>query len=136
MYHKFLIRDDQKPEISSPSNRTSGRPSNAILSEKLKKDSLEIFNTAIDNSRPLLELKPRRIGGATYQVPIEVKGTRQLTLTYRWILKAARARKGKAIAEKLALELTDASNKVGAAMKKKEDVQRMADSNRAFARFA
>lgn len=106
-----------------------------IIREKLKKEPLEIFEEALKNASPLLEVKAKRIGGATYQVPIEVKGERRLTLAMRWIINAAKAKKGKPMKEKLSEELIDASKGIGAAVKKKEDTHRMAEANRAFAHF-
>jgi len=107
-----------------------------IIKEKTKKEPLEVFEKAFENTSPLLEVKPKRIGGATYQVPREVKGERRLTLATRWIIKAAKSRKGKPMREKLAEELIEASENRGAAIKKKEDTHRMAEANRAFAHFA
>ena len=107
-----------------------------IIKEKSKKPALEIFEQAIKNVTPLIEVKSKRIGGATYQVPREVKIERGLCLAVRWILQAARTKKGKAMKEKLAEELLAASNNQGAAIKKKEDTHRMAEANRAFAHFA
>jgi len=107
-----------------------------IIKEKTQKDSLEVFDLALKNSSPLLEVKPKRIGGATYQVPKEVRGERRLTLAMRWIIRAAKSRKGKPMSEKLAEELISAANNTGAAIKKKEDTHRMAEANRAFAHFA
>ena len=107
-----------------------------IIKEKTKKDPLEIFNLAIQNASPLLEVKPRRVGGATYQVPREVKGERRITLAMRWIINAAKSKKGRPMREKLAEELISASNNEGAAVRKKEDTHRMAEANRAFAHFA
>lgn len=106
------------------------------IKEKTKKDPLEIFEKAIENVRPLLEVRPRRVGGATYQVPIPVKEERGQTLAMRWILQAARTRKGKPMKEKLAEELIEAAQSKGAAIKKKEDTHKMAEANRAFAHFA
>ena len=106
------------------------------VSEKTKNDPLVVFDTAIRNVSPALEVKARRIGGANYQVAIEVRGDRKETLAMRWLLDAARSRSGHTIAEKLAAEIIDASNKEGGAMKKREDVHRMAESNRAFSHFA
>jgi small subunit ribosomal protein S7 len=106
-----------------------------ILAKK-KKEPLEVFDQAIKNVSPLLEVKSRRIGGATYQVPREVRGDRRITLTIRWIIQAVRAKKGKPMAEKLAAELLEASQNTGAAIKKKQDTHRMAEANRAFAHFA
>ena len=106
------------------------------IKEKTKKEPLEIFNLAIQNTSPLLEVKPKRIGGATYQVPMEVKGERRTTLAMRWVIQAAKSRKKKPMGEKLAEELIEASANKGAAIKKKEDTHRMAETNRAFAHFA
>ena len=107
-----------------------------IIKEKTKKEPLEIFKLAIENASPLLEVKPKRIGGATYQVPMEVRGERKLALATKWILDAARGKKGKPMAEKLAEELILASKNEGNAMKKKADTHRMAEANKAFAHFA
>jgi len=106
-----------------------------IVKTKTKKEPLEIFDLAIRNASPLLEIKPKRIGGATYQVPREVRGDRKLTLAVRWIIAGARNKKGKPMNEKLANELIEAANNQGAAVKKKEDTHRMAEANRAFAHF-
>lgn len=106
------------------------------ISNKTKRDPLETFDMAIRNVSPNLEVKGKRIGGANYQVPVVVTGDRKLTLAYRWILEAARARKGAAMAVRLGEELIAAAGGEGAAMKKREDVQRMAESNKAFAHFA
>lgn len=107
-----------------------------IIHERTKKGGLNIFEQAIKNVSPLVELKSRRVGGANYQVPVPVAGERRTTLAIRWIKNAVNAKKGKKMAEKLADELIEASNKTGAAMKKREDVHRMADANKAFAHFA
>lgn len=107
-----------------------------IVKEKLNKNPIEIFDKAIKNVSPLLEVRSRRIGGAHYQIPFEVHGDRKQALAIRWIIMAARARKGKPMKEKLAQELIDAQNNTGAAIKKKNDTHRMAEANRAFARFA
>ena len=106
--------------------------------EKMKtknQDPLKIFNTAISNVRPNLEVRSRRVGGATYQVPVEVKVNRSQALALRWILDASRKRKNKTMAEKLSFELLDASQRKGSAIKKKEDTHKMAESNKAFAHF-
>ncbi|WP_126992585.1 30S ribosomal protein S7 [Thermosipho globiformans] len=105
------------------------------LAEKTKKDPLEALHQAIDNVRPLVEVRPRRVGGATYQVPIEVEEPRKTSLALRWIVEAARSKKGRPMAEKLGEELVNAFNNTGTAIKKKEDVHRMAEANRAFAHF-
>jgi len=107
-----------------------------IVKEKTKKDPLEVFEKAIKNASPLLEVKPRRIGGATYQVPIEVKGERRVSLAMRWIIQGARQVKGKPMYQKLAEELLNAANNTGWAIKKKTDTHRMAEANKAFAHFA
>jgi len=107
-----------------------------IIKEKTKKEPLEIFNLALKNAGPLLEVKAKRVGGATYQVPREVKEDRRVTLAMRWIIQVAKSKKGKPIREKLAEELIAAANNTGAVVKKKEDTHRMAEANRAFAHFA
>ena len=107
-----------------------------VIHERTKKGGLNVFEQAIKNVSPLLELKSKRVGGANYQVPIQVSGERRQTLAIRWILIACRAKKGKRMAEKLADELIDASNKIGASMKKRDDTHRMAEANKAFAHFA
>jgi len=107
-----------------------------IIKEKTKKDPLEIFDQALKNAGPLVEVKSRRIGGATYQVPREVKGERKLTLAMRWIIQAAKSRKGKPMREKLAEELMEASENRGTAIKKKITTHKMAEANKAFAHFA
>jgi small subunit ribosomal protein S7 len=107
-----------------------------IIKEQTKKEPLEVFKQAIENASPIVEVKPKRIGGATYQVPMEVRGERRLALAFRWIIDGARGKKGKAMAEKLAQELMDATNNQGLAIKKKADMHRMAEANKAFAHFA
>ena len=100
-----------------------------------KKEPVEIFEGALRNATPLLEVKPRRVGGATYQVPIEIRPDRRLALARRWLVRFARQRGGRSMAEKLAHELLDASNNTGGAVKRKEDTHRMAESNKAFSHF-
>jgi small subunit ribosomal protein S7 len=107
-----------------------------IIAAKTKQEPVAIFERAVKNVSPILEVRSRRVGGANYQVPIEVRGERKLALTFRWILLAARSRKGKPMREKLAEELMSAAKGEGAAIKKREDVHRMAEANRAFAHFA
>ena len=107
-----------------------------IIKEKTKADPLDIFEEAIKNASPLLEVKSRRIGGATYQVPYEVKKERQMTLAMKWIIAAARSEKGKPMAEKLAKEIMAASREEGKAVQKKINTHKMAKANQAFARFA
>jgi small subunit ribosomal protein S7 len=106
-----------------------------IIANKTKKDPLEIFNKALENTKPLMEVRSRRVGGATYQVPIEVRPERAQALAIRWLINYARARSGKSMAEKLAAELLDAYNNRGGAIKKKEDTHRMAEANKAFAHY-
>ncbi len=106
------------------------------ISEKAKQDPLEVYDSAIRNISPNLEVKGKRIGGANYQVPIVVTGDRKLILAHRWLLEAAKARKGAAMSVRLADELMSAAKGEGNAMKKREDVQRMAEANKAFAHFA
>ena len=106
-----------------------------LIEARAKRDPLEVFELAVRNAAPVLEVKPRRVGGATYQVPVEVLPARQLSLSMRWILAAARSRPGKSMSEKLAGELMDAANQAGSAIKKREDTHRMAEANRAFAHY-
>jgi small subunit ribosomal protein S7 len=106
-----------------------------ILKEKTKKDPIEVFNSAIRNTSPVLEVRPKRVGGATYQIPMEVRGDRKLALSLRWMIKAAKQKKGKPMKERLADELLNAANNTGWAVKKREDTHRMAEANRAFAHF-
>ena len=107
-----------------------------IIVKKEEKEAVEVFDAAIKNVSPSLEVKSKRVGGANYQVPMPVRGDRRFTLAYRWIISAARTKKGRPMAERLAAELIAASNNEGDAVKKKQDVQRMAEANRAFAHFA
>ena len=107
-----------------------------MIRNKTKTDPLEVFSGAIRNVSPLLEVRSRRVGGANYQIPFPVRGDRKFTLSSRWIIEAARSKKGKRMAEKLFLELMDASKNQGWAVKKKEDTHRMAEANKAFAHFA
>jgi small subunit ribosomal protein S7 len=100
-----------------------------------RKEPLEIFEQALRNATPLLEVKPRRVGGATYQVPIEIRPERRLALARRWLVRFARQRNGRSMSEKLAGEILDASNNTGGAVKRKEETHRMAESNKAFSHF-
>ncbi|HHV34223.1 MAG TPA: 30S ribosomal protein S7 [Syntrophomonadaceae bacterium] len=106
-----------------------------MIREKTKKDPMEVFEQALKNVMPVLEVRARRVGGANYQVPIEVRPERRLTLAIRWLVSYARARSGKSMQEKLAGEIMDASNNTGATVKKKEDTHRMAEANKAFAHY-
>lgn len=106
-----------------------------ILHQRTGKSGIDIFKQAVENVKPVVEVRPRRVGGATYQVPVEVQEPRKTSLAIRWIVEAARSRRGKPMREKLAEELLNAFNNTGAAIKKKEDVHKMAEANRAFAHF-
>ena len=106
-----------------------------IIKEKEQKDPLEVFETALNNIMPVLEVKARRVGGATYQVPLEIRAERRQTLGLRWLVTYARKRNEKTMAEKLAAEIIDATNQNGGAYKKKEDTHRMAEANKAFAHY-
>ena len=103
--------------------------------KQAKKEPLEVVESALRNATPLLEVKPRRVGGATYQVPVEIRPERRLALARRWIVRFARQRGGKSMSEKLAFEILDASQNTGGAVKRKEETHRMAESNKAFSHF-
>ena len=107
----------------------------SIIEERTKSNGLEVFKKAVSNTRPVLEVKARRVGGATYQVPTEVRQERSLALAIRWLITYARSRRDKSVAHKLAAEFIAASNGEGSAIKKKEDTHRMAEANKAFAHF-
>ncbi len=106
-----------------------------LVEERTKRSALEVFEEAMNNVKPQVEVKPRRVGGSTYQVPMPVDSRRQLTLAMRWILAAARGRGGRSMSEKLAAEFMDAARGQGAAVKRRDDTHRMADANRAFAHY-
>ena len=106
-----------------------------LLKAKTEKDPLEVFLKAIDNVKPMVEVKSRRVGGATYQVPIEIRESRREALAMRWVINAARAKSGRGMDERLAAELLDAYNNTGSAYKKKEDTHKMAEANKAFAHY-
>lgn len=106
-----------------------------IIKEKSGQDPLEVFNKAVENTMPMLEVKARRVGGANYQVPVEVRPERRQTLSLRWIVMFARKRSERTMKERLAAELLDASNETGGAYKRKEEMHRMAEANRAFAHY-
>jgi small subunit ribosomal protein S7 len=106
-----------------------------LLEGSMHRNPVDIFELAMRNATPVLEVKPRRVGGATYQVPVEIKGDRRVSLAMRWLIASARARGGRSMAEKLAAELRDASQGQGATVKKKDDVHRMAEANKAFAHY-
>jgi small subunit ribosomal protein S7 len=107
----------------------------AILEEKMGRDGMEIFTQALGNAMPMVEVRPRRVGGATYQVPMEVRPDRRQAMAMRWLIQYARKRPGRSMEEKLAAELMDACNNLGAAIKKREDTHKMAEANKAFAHY-
>jgi small subunit ribosomal protein S7 len=100
-----------------------------------RRPGIEVLEAALRNATPIIEVKPRRVGGATYQVPVEIRGDRRLSLGVRWLVQAARKRSGKSMGEKLAAEFVDAANGLGAAVKRREDTHKMAEANRAFSHF-
>jgi small subunit ribosomal protein S7 len=137
-----------------PANRTSARftaklmtngkrnLSDRILRQALaraeaasRRPGVEVLEAALRNATPIIEVKPRRVGGATYQVPVEIRGDRRLSLGVRWLVQAARKRSGKSMSEKLAAEFVDAMNGLGAAVKRREDTHKMAEANKAFSHF-
>lgn len=107
----------------------------SIVEERSGRGALEVFEQAVNNATPFLEVKPRRVGGATYQVPVQIEGRRRQSLAIRWLLTSARNRSGRSMTEKLANEILDASNGQGATIKRREDTHRMAEANRAFAHY-
>ncbi|HEX7103864.1 MAG TPA: 30S ribosomal protein S7 [Nitrolancea sp.] len=107
----------------------------AIIQERTGRDPVDVFQQALHNVTPIVEVKPRRVGGATYQVPVQIEPARRLSLAIRWLLQSARSRSGRSMAEKLASELLDASNNTGATIKRREDTHRMAEANRAFSHY-
>ena len=106
-----------------------------LIGERAKRPGLDVFEQAVRNATPIVEVKPRRVGGATYQVPVEVPPERQTSLAIRWLIDAERSRPGKRMAEKLANELLDAANNTGPTIKRREDTHRMAEANRAFSHY-
>ncbi len=134
MQEKFIncIMKDGKKSVA----RKIFEDTMKIVSKKSSSDPEKLFELAITNIKPQMEVKAKRIGGAVYQVPREVPPARQLTLAFRWILSAARGKKGSNMAQSLAVEIIDASNETGSSIRKKEDTHKMAQANRAFAHFA
>lgn len=130
---KFINRmmKDGKKSISTKILYTAMKK----IEEKSGEKALDVFLKAVDNVKPVVEVKSRRVGGATYQVPVEIKEDRREALAMRWLINAARSRNGKSMSDKLADELIDAYNSTGSAFKKKEDTHRMADANKAFSHF-
>ena len=133
MLTKFMNRVMQRGKKSTAERIVYGTLE--TIQQKTGKDPLAVFQQAMDNAMPVVEVRPRRVGGATYQVPVEVRPDRRVSLGMRWILAAARSRSGKTMQEKLAAELMDAAQGAGSAVKKKEDTHRMAEANKAFAHY-
>jgi small subunit ribosomal protein S7 len=106
-----------------------------IVEARMGRGALEVFQGALHNATPIIEVKPRRVGGATYQVPVQIEGSRRQSLAIRWMLASARSRNGRTMSEKLAAELMDAFNNTGATIKRREDTHRMAEANKAFAHY-
>jgi small subunit ribosomal protein S7 len=106
------------------------------VAERLGRNQIEVFETALRNVAPTIKVTPKRVGGATYQVPVEIKGDQRFSLAMRWIISAARARTGRPMVERLSAELLDAFNNTGAAIRRREEVHRMAEANRAFSHYA
>jgi small subunit ribosomal protein S7 len=105
------------------------------IEKQTRRNPLEVFEQAVRNATPTIEVKPRRVGGATYQVPVDIRAERRLALAMRWLIRSARARSGRSMSERLAAELIDAANGQGATIKRKEDTHRMAEANRAFVHY-
>lgn len=130
MFVNRLMRDGKKSTAQSVLYDSFD-----LIEERLSRPPIEVFEEALDNVKPQVEVKPRRVGGATYQVPIPVDARRQIVLAMRWILQAARNRSGRSMAEKLAAEFMDAAGNQGTAIKRRDDTHRMAEANRAFSHF-
>jgi small subunit ribosomal protein S7 len=130
MFMNKLMRDGRKSTAERIMYDTLG-----IIEERARRNPVEVFEQAIRNARPILEVRPRRVGGATYQIPLEVRPERQMALAIRWLLMAARARTGRSMAERLAAELMDAASGQGVTIKRRDDTHRMAEANRAFAHY-
>jgi len=105
------------------------------IEKQTRRPAMDTFDLAMRNATPTLEVKPRRVGGSTYQVPVEIRGDRRVALAMRWLIRSARARSGKSMSEKLAAELRDAANGAGATVKRREDTHKMAESNKAYAHY-
>lgn len=137
-YHSVNVQNFINRVIRSGKKSTATRMvygAFELIEERTKRDPVEVFDQALKNVAPILEVKPRRVGGATYQVPMEVPTYRRFALASRWILQAAKSRSGKTFSEKLAGELMDAANNAGAAIRKREEVHKMAEANRAFSHY-
>ena len=137
-YNSVLVSQFVNKLMSSGKKSTAQRcfyDALDIIEGRAKRPGLDVFEQAVKNATPIIEVKPRRVGGATYQVPVEVRPDRQLSLAIRWLIDTTRRRPGKSMAEKLANELMDAASNTGATIKKREDTHRMAEANRAFAHY-
>jgi small subunit ribosomal protein S7 len=130
MFINKLMRDGKKSTAERVMYDTLD-----IIEQRTRRNPVEVFEQAIRNAKPILEVRPRRVGGATYQIPLEVRPERQMSLAIRWILIAVRARTGKPMAERLAAELMDAASGQGVTIKRRDDTHRMAEANRAFAHY-
>jgi small subunit ribosomal protein S7 len=130
MFVNRLMKDGKKSTA-----RTILYDAFEIMENRMNRPPLDLFEQALDNAMPRVEVRPRRVGGSTYQVPIEVPPNRRVSLAMRWLLQAARNRGGRSMADKLAAELMDAANNQGAAVKRRDDAHRMAEANRAFAHY-
>ena len=137
-YHDKLVTKFINVLMSSGKKSTAERVCYGafdLVQEKTGGDPLKVFRAAVDNVKPIVEVKSRRVGGASYQVPVEIRPVRRMALAMRWIAEYSKARGGKSMREKLAGELLDAANNTGASVKKREDVHRMAEANKAFAHY-
>ncbi|MEK7293349.1 MAG: 30S ribosomal protein S7 [Nitrospirota bacterium] len=137
-YHDKLVTKFINVLMSSGKKSTAERVCYGafdLVQEKTGGDPLKVFRAAVDNVKPVVEVKSRRVGGASYQVPVEIRPVRRMALALRWIAEYSRARGGKSMRERLAGELLDAANNTGASVKKREDVHRMAEANKAFAHY-
>jgi small subunit ribosomal protein S7 len=130
MFINKLMRDGKKSTAERVMYDTLD-----IIEQRAHRNAVEVFEQAIRNAKPILEVRPRRVGGATYQIPLEVRPERQMALAIRWLLMAARARTGRPMAERLAAELMDAASGQGVTIKRRDDTHRMAEANRAFAHY-
>ena len=136
-YSKSLQMFINKVMIDGKKSTAEGLVYNALerMEEQAHRPAIDIFDQALRNATPAIEVKPRRVGGATYQVPVDIRAERRVSLAMRWLVRSARARRGRTMAEKLAGELMDAANGQGAAVKRREDTHRMAEANRAFVHY-
>ena len=136
-YSKSLQMFINKVMIDGKKSTAEGLVYTALdrMEEQARRPAIDVFDQALRNATPAIEVKPRRVGGATYQVPVEIRGDRRLSLGVRWLVQAARKRSGKSMSEKLAAEFVDASNGLGAAVKRREDTHKMAEANKAFSHF-